>query len=147
MEEKRIVPIPVLGEDAYEDLVHWYLSVKKEVLPVERAILIQDNQEIYHTIYAFTKSVTGSVGLMIWGWCYLIMGWYPQLSHRSAQFIKQARNDSILEGMWGFFFELTQHTIEHVIEVNQLWNMDETGLANKKTYFKIIASKGLSNVW
>ena len=37
--------------------------------------------------------------------------------------------------------------IERGIEENKLWNMDETGFAQKKKSHKVISSKVSSNVW
>ena len=51
-----------------------------------------------------------------------------------------------LGGDMGIFCELAHHAIERIIETNNMWNMDETGLDQKKKSCKLIASKGLINV-
>ena len=73
---------------------------------------------------------------------------HPELSLRiSAQVIKRARNEATIEGLRMFFKELLQHTIERKLTPDRLWNMDETGFAQKQKSRKVIAFNGSGNMW
>ena len=81
------------------------------------------------------------------GWYHLLMGWRFQLSLRSFQVIKRSSNKVSLEGMWRFFFELSYHMIERLIKENKLWDMENTGFAQKQKSCTVVASKRSINVW
>ena len=92
MAYNRIGPTPVLKGATEKDLVHWDLSIQKQVLPVGWDIIIHKSQEIHHYMYGSLHYV-GSFGR---GWCKLFMILHCELTLRLAQVIKLVRNKASL---------------------------------------------------
>ena len=104
--------LPVLGEAVDKDLVQWALPMQKQGLPVGREMIIQKNYEINRYMFGSIRSV-GSVG---WGWCDQFMSRHGELTWRTDQVIKRARNKTSLDGLWRLFCEICQHIMERTIK-------------------------------
>jgi hypothetical protein len=59
------------------------------------------------------------------------MARHPNLSLRSAQIIKRVRVETTDKDLRFFFVELMKHVIERKMTGDRIFNMDETGLAQK----------------
>ena len=99
MVEKRPDYLPVLGEASEKDLVKWILVMKKHGLPVGREMIIQKASEIDRYMFGFTRSL----GSVVRGYCKQFMSRHCELTLRTSQIIKRARNKASLEVLWSFF--------------------------------------------
>ena len=82
--------------------------MQKQGHPVGRDIIIQKAYEIHCHMFGSMRSVVPVVR----GWCDQFMSQHGELTLRTAQFIKWARDNSVLEGLRRLFFKLRQHIIE-----------------------------------
>ena len=92
----------MLGEAAEKDLVQWDLAMQKQGIPMVREMIIQKASDIHR----YMLGSICSVGLVGRGWCGQFMSPHGELTLRTAQVIKRARNEAILEGLWSFFCKL-----------------------------------------
>ena len=70
-------------------------------------MIIQKARDIYSAMYCYKDWVACSAVLVGRGQYDRFMHLHLQLLLQSAQVMKQARNEAILEGLWGFFCEIS----------------------------------------
>ena len=129
MSEKMPGSIYVLRESAEKDLVQWAPVTQKKVIPVVGEMIIHKASEIQRYMFGSIRSV----GLVGQGWCDRFMGRHGKLTLRTAQVIKQARNEAILEVLQSFFHDTCKNIIEQttkitVVEYGREWLHSEAKL-------------------
>jgi hypothetical protein len=122
-EKKKPGPQPIIGEEAETDLFEWVVGMQKQGFPVSRDMLIGR------------------------GWLERFLSRYPQLTLRMSQVIKRNRNDTTVEDLHDFFNKLIKVVIEEKLDADRIFNMDETGFAQRSRSKKVVAVSGSKNVW
>jgi hypothetical protein len=134
-------PIPTVGIE--NDLVAWIVAMQSHGVPVGRDTILTRANEIYTEMYGTTRTT----GFLTRGWVDRFMNRHPNLSLRCAQVIKRVRSEATGQDLMIFFTELMKHVIERKVTSDRIFNMDETGFAQKTKSKKVIALKGSRNVW
>jgi len=136
-------PAPIIPMEIEDDLQSWVLAMQSKGFPVSREMIHIKGNEVYRELYGGTRSI----GRLSSGWVNRFMQRHPLLTLRSSQVIKRVRADATEEGLREFFNQLTQIIIEFGVTRERIFNMDETGFAQKSKSKKVIAVKGSKNVW
>jgi hypothetical protein len=142
-EKKKPGPQPIIGEEAETDLFEWVVGMQKQGFPVSRDMLIVKANQIYQELFGNLRS-SGSIGR---GWLERFLSRYPQLTLRMSQVIKRNRNDTTVEDLHDFFNKLIKVVIEEKLDADRIFNMDETGFAQRSRSKKVVAVSGSKNVW
>ncbi len=140
---KKPGPAPIIPLHIENDVQAWCIAMQSQGFPISREMLLIKGNEVYQSLYGTTRSV-GTLGQ---GWVQRFMRRHPLLTLRSAQTIKRVRAEAGEDGLMGFFNQLIQAVIEFKLTGDRIFNMDETGFAQKTKSKKVIAVQGSKNVW
>ena len=136
-------PSPILTNEMEKDLEDWVVAMQSQGYPVSRDMILIKGNEIYHAMYGNLRSS----GNLKRGWLNRFMDRHPLLTTRTSQVIKRVRAEATQDGLRVFFWELLKHVLERKISPERIFNMDETGFAQKNKSKKVVAVHGSKNVW
>jgi hypothetical protein len=140
---RRPGPQPVLSVELESDLQDWIVEMQRQGFPVSRDTILVKGNELFHELYGNTRSV-GDLGR---GWINRFMERHPLLTTRTSQVIKRVRAEATEDGLRTFMWEMSKHVLERGLTSDRIFNMDETGFAQKNKAKKVIAVHGSRNVW
>ena len=136
-------PKPLLTDDIEKDLESWIVAMQSQGLPVTRQMVLNKANEIYKELCGRTRAS----GWLKRGWLERFMQRHPTLCLRTFQVIKRVRVEASEDPLRMLMWELVHHAIEQKLTSDRVFNMDETGFAQKSKSKIVVAVKGSRNVW
>ena len=120
------------------DLVAWIIGMQSQGYPVSRDMILVKANMLYQEMYGSTRSS----GYLKKGWLNRFMDCHPTSTTQTSQVIKRVQSEAMEEGLLIFTWEFAKHVIEKQLMDDRIFNMDETGFAQKNKSKKFIAVTG-----
>lgn len=131
-------PKPVLSEPAELCIYEWIVGMQSMGCPVEPDDILTKANAVAATL---NRARVGA------GWYRRFLSRHPQLAVRTAQVISRARNEASLIGVMTLCWTMAKVVIENGLDVQRVFNVDETAFLTRNKSRRVVAVKGSKNVW